>query len=81
MPYKAAQKEDQSAVCKHDIGSPGWPKYVNLSTHFSADQSTEYNLMRQFADVFSWEYSDLKTYGKNIIKDKIPLEKDTVPFK
>ena len=21
--YKAAQKKDQSAVCKHDIGSPG----------------------------------------------------------
>jgi hypothetical protein len=39
VPYKAAQKEDQSAVCKHDIGSPGQPRYVNLSTHLSADQS------------------------------------------
>jgi hypothetical protein len=39
VPYKAAQKEDQSAVCKHDIGSPGQPRYINLSTHLSADQS------------------------------------------
>ena len=37
--------------------------------------------MKQFADVFSWEYSDLKTYDKNIIQHKIPLEKDTIPFK
>ena len=41
VPYKAAQKEDQSAVCKHDIGSAGRPKYVNLSTHLFADQSVE----------------------------------------
>eukprot|EP00253_Pinus_taeda_P030356 PITA_30356 len=27
------------------------------------------------------EYSDLKTYDKNIIQHKIPLEKDTIPFK
>ena len=29
--------------------------------------------MKQFADVFSRDYSDLKTYDKNIIQDKIPL--------
>jgi len=82
VPYKAAQKKHQSAVCKHDIGSPSQPRYVNLSIHLSADQSAEYcNLMRQFADVFAWEYSDLKTYDKNIIQHKIPLEKDTIPFK
>jgi len=82
VPYKAAQKGDQSVVCKHDIGSSGQPRYVNLSTHLSADQSVEYyNLMRQFADVFPWEYSDLKTYDRNIIQHKIRMEKDTVPFK
>eukprot|EP00253_Pinus_taeda_P003432 PITA_03432 len=37
--------------------------------------------MKQFADVFAWEYSDLKTYDKNIIQHKIPLEKDTIPLK
>eukprot|EP00253_Pinus_taeda_P036509 PITA_36509 len=37
--------------------------------------------MRQFADVFAWECSDLKTYDKNVIQHKIPLEKDTIPFK
>jgi len=80
--YKAAQKEDQSVVCKHDIGSPDQPRYINLSTHLSSNQSSEYfKLMKQFADVFAWEYSDLKTYDKNIIQHKIPLEKDIIPFK
>ena len=73
MPYKAAQKEYQSVVCKHDIGSPGQPRYINLSSHLSADQCSEYwNLMKQFADVFAWEYSDLKTYDKKIIQHKNP---------
>ena len=40
--YNAAQNEDQSAVCKHDIGSPGQPRYINLSAHLSADQNSEY---------------------------------------
>jgi len=82
MPYKATQKEDQSAVCKHNIGSPGQPKYISLSSHLSADQIYEYcNLMKQSDDAFAWEYSDLKTYDKKIIRHKIPLEKDTIPFK
>ena len=82
VPYKAAQKEDQSTVCKHNIGNPYQPKYVNLSTRLSVAWSVEYcNLMTQFADFFAWEYSDLKTYDKEIIQHKIPLEKDTIPFK
>jgi len=82
MPYKAAQNEDLSAVYKHDIGGPSQPRYVNLSTHLSTEKCSEYcNSMRQFADVFSWEYSDLKTYEKKIIPHKIPLQKDTIPFK
>ena len=52
--YKAAQKENQSTVCKNDIGSPGQPRYINMSSHLSANQSSEYcNLMKQFADAFA----------------------------
>jgi len=82
VPYKATQKEDESVAHRHNIGIPEHPRYINLSTHLSATQSAEYcNLMKQFADVFSWEYSDLKTYDKKIIQHRIPLEKDTIPFK
>ena len=37
--------------------------------------------MKQFADIFAWEYSDLKTYDTNIIQHNIPLENNTTPFK
>jgi len=36
--------------------------------------------MKQFADIFAWEYSDLKTYDTNIIQHKIPLDKNAIPF-
>eukprot|EP00253_Pinus_taeda_P017902 PITA_17902 len=53
-----------------------------MSTHLSAAQCSEYcTLMKQFADVFSWEYSDLKTYDKNNIHHNIPLENETISFK
>lgn len=82
MPYKASQREDQSAVHRHNIGSSNRPKYINLITHLSIVQSSEYfTLIKQFSDVLAWEYSDLKNYDKKIIQHKIPLEKDTIPFK
>ena len=37
--------------------------------------------MKQFADAFAWEYSDMKTYDTDIIQHRIPLEKDTIHFK
>ena len=53
VPYKAAQKEDKSAVCKHNIRSPDQPRHINMSTRLSDVQSAKYcNLMKQFADVF-----------------------------
>jgi len=68
VPYKISKKENKFAVHRHNIGSPDHPKYINLSTHLSTTQSSEYyTLMKQFADVFAWEYSDLKTYDKSII--------------
>ena len=38
-------------------------------------------MIKEFAGVFGWEYSDLKNYDTNIIRHRIPLEKDTIPFK
>ena len=48
----------------------------------NADQKSEFcSLIKEFADVFAWEYSDLKTYDTNIIEHRILLEKDNIPFK
>ena len=37
--------------------------------------------MKEYVDVFSWKYEDLKTYDKNIIHHKIPIKSNTNPFK
>jgi len=63
VPYKPAKKENESAFQRHNVWSPAHPKYINLSTHLSSTQSSKYcTLMKQFSNIFSWEYSDLKTY-------------------
>jgi hypothetical protein len=38
-------------------------------------------LLREFDDIFAWQYSDLKTFDTKIIQHKIPLNKDTKPFR
>jgi hypothetical protein len=38
-------------------------------------------LLKEFADIFAWKYDDLKTFSIEVIKHKIPLNKDTKPFR
>jgi hypothetical protein len=48
----------------------------------SKEQRDEYvKLLKEFADVFSWKYEDLRTYDINIIEHKIPLKEETKPFR
>ena len=82
IPFKPAKKELDPAIQEKNIGSESHPKLINLSMGLNADQRSKFcSLIKEFADVFSWEYSDLKTYDTNIIQHRIPLEKDTIPFK
>lgn len=37
--------------------------------------------MKELVDIFAWQYGDLKTYDTEIIPHKIPLNKDTKPFR
>jgi hypothetical protein len=37
--------------------------------------------LREFADVFSWTYKDLKTYDTSIIEHKIPLKEEANTFR
>jgi hypothetical protein len=82
VPYKPAKKEKDHVVHEHNIGSQNHPKFINISVELTADQKYEYcSIMKEFADVFAWKYGDLKTYDPEVIQHKIPLEKDTIPFK
>lgn len=39
------------------------------------------SLMASFVDVFAWDYSNLKTYDKNIIQHTIPIKPNQKPFR
>jgi len=39
------------------------------------------DLMKEYADIFAWRYSDLKAYDTNFIQQTIPIREDEKPFK
>jgi hypothetical protein len=46
------------------------------------EKRVEYTeLLREFDDVFTWTYEDLKTYDTLVIEHKIPLREEDRPFK
>jgi hypothetical protein len=48
----------------------------------SDKQKDDYGkLLKEFSDIFAWQYDDLKTFDTDVIQHKIPLNKDTKPFR
>jgi hypothetical protein len=79
---KLEKKEEDSDVSQFNVANEENPKYVNLASHLTEEQKSEYGeLLKEFSDIFAWKYSDLKTYNTEIIQHKIPLNKDTKPFR
>jgi ribonuclease HI len=69
-------------VAECNIGTEEDPKFVRLSSNLSREQRTEYvELLKEFADVFSWTYEDLRTYDTSVIEHKIPLREEAKPFR
>ena len=65
-----------------NLGSEEDPKYVKLSSSSSKEQRVEYvKTFREFVDVFSWKYEDLRTYDTIIIEHNIPLKEEEKPFR
>ena len=59
IPFKPAKKEQDPAVQEKNIGSQIHPKPINLSTELTAIQRSKFcGMIKEFADVFSWEYND-----------------------
>ena len=51
-----------------NLGTKDEPKYVNLGKCCSPGERSKFiNLFRQYKDVFTWTYEDLKTYDTKII--------------
>ena len=57
------------------------PKYVNLGKCcFPGEINKFISLFKQYKDVFSWTYEDLKTYDTNIIQHVIPIKSGVKPY-
>jgi hypothetical protein len=53
-----------------------------LSSSLSKEKKAEYaELLKEFTDVFSWTYEDLRTYDTSVIEHKIPLKEEAKPFR
>jgi hypothetical protein len=53
-----------------------------LGTSCINDEVKKYTLLfKEFKDVFSWTYDDLKEYDKSIFQHTIPLKEGSKPFK
>ena len=56
VPSIPDKKEKDSVVHEHNIGSQDYPKFINLSSELTVDQKSKLcSLIKEFADVFSWE--------------------------
>jgi hypothetical protein len=65
-----------------NIGTEKEPKFVKLSSSLTRKKRVEYvELLKEFADVFSWTYEDLRTYDTTVIEHKIPLKEEAKPFR
>jgi hypothetical protein len=79
---KLQSREKDSEVLQYNVASEQDPKHVNLASHLIEKQRADYGeLLKEFADIFSWQYDDLKTFDTEVIQHKIPLNKDTKPFR
>ena len=56
-------------------------KNINLGKNCTqGERATFIKLFREFKDVFTWTYEDLKTYDMKIIQHNIPLKEDAKLF-
>jgi hypothetical protein len=60
---------------KINISAPDSPKYINLGTSCTIVEIEQYTILfKEFQDIFTWSYDDLKEYDKSIVQHVIPLK-------
>jgi ribonuclease HI len=79
---KLQSAEKDPDIFKYNVANEQDPRHVNLASHLSDKQKNDYGkLLKEFSDIFAWQYDDLKTFDTEVIQHKIPLNKDTKPFR
>jgi len=79
---KRTLQPTKKGVEEVNIRTAANPKMVKLFKALLPKIKDKYiSLMASFADVFAWDYSDLKTYDTNIIQHTIPIKPNQNPFR
>ena len=66
--YKGRRAEPVDEVVEINIGTLISPKMVKIGKNASPKERKEIeNIIREYKDIFSWTYDDLKTYDPSII--------------
>jgi hypothetical protein len=82
VPVKLPDPEKEAEVTDCNLGTAANPKHVKLSKFLSAKYRAKYEeLLKEFTDIFSWKYEDLRTFDETVIQHKIPLKENVKPFK
>jgi len=75
VPRKPKLQPINTEIEEHNIGTAENPKMIKLSKNLPPDQKPKYiDLFKEFQDVFSWSYTDLKSYDTSVIQHTIPLK-------
>ena len=73
---------DGGEVEEVNVGTPTKPKLIRLSKDLPPEARQRYiDLMKEYIDVFAWDYSGLKAYDTSIIQHTIPVREKEKPFK
>ena len=82
VPRKPNMEPLKSDIEECNIGIKENPKLIELSKSLPPTEKVNYlELLKEFQDVFSWSYEDLKSYDTNIIQHTIPIKENQKPFK
>ena len=82
IPKKPNMEPLKADIEDYNVGTEENPKMVKLSKYLPPNQKLKYvELIKEFQDVFSWSYEDLKSYDTSVILHTIPLKESQKPFK
>jgi hypothetical protein len=82
IPLKSTLRPQPEEVKDYNVEINEDPKMVKISKYLPTQMKGKYvELLKQYKDVFSWSYDDLKTYDNSVIEHKIPLKHGIKPFR
>ena len=81
---KTTNCKTQSSTLNHtpvNLGTEHEPWFINLGIHCSRDERRGFiKLCREFKDVFSLTYDELKTFDTTVMHHNIPMKLEVNPY-